>query len=246
MKHAPITLFCLPCAGASAITYLRWRRRLPVWVHVEPVELPGRGERRDEPSEEAFDALVARLCDEFAPKLPRRYALFGHSMGALLAHGVAHGLRVRRVPMPSALLVSGCAAPSRRDRERFAAKQDDAALIADLRRQGGTPEELFANPELLRMTLGLLGADYRVCESFRHRDEPKLCLPIHVFAGRDDDIQASRLTAWQREGTAEFSLDWFDGGHFFLRQHEEAFLSFLVRRLAGDHAEVADAAIASA
>jgi surfactin synthase thioesterase subunit len=229
--------------------YLRWRRRLPSWIQVKPMELPGRGERLSEVPMESFGALAASLCDGLGPHLPGRYALFGHSMGALLACQIAHCLRARKQRLPMALLVSACAAPSRQDWKRYADKDSDASLIADLRKQDGTPEEVFENPELLSMTLGLLGADYRICASFRHQELPPLPLPIHVFGGLTDEIHVSRLEAWRLENTVNFSLDWFDGGHFFLRQHEEAFLSVLVQRLAGSSAELPDvphAAFASA
>ena len=96
------------------------------------------------------------------------------------------------------------------------------------------------------MTLGLLGADYRICASFRHQELPPLPIPIHVFGGRADEIHISRLKAWQLESTGNFSMEWFDGGHFFLRHHEEAFLSVLAQRLAEDSVEVLHAALASA
>jgi surfactin synthase thioesterase subunit len=229
--------------------YLRWRRRLPSWIQVKPMELPGRGERLSEVPMESFGALAASLCDGLGPHLPGRYALFGHSMGALLACQIAHCLRARKQRLPMALLVSACAAPSRQDWKRYADKDSDASLIADLRKQDGTPEEVFENPELLSMTLGLLGADYRICASFRHQELPPLPLPIHVFGGLTDEIHVSRLEAWRLENTVNFSLDWFDGGHFFLRRHEEAFLSVLVQRLAGSSVELPDvphAAFASA
>lgn len=227
-----LALLCLPCAGASATMYLRWRRLVPQWLRIVPVELPGRGARMGEDFVEDFDALVARLCTEQAAALQGRFALFGHSMGALLAWGIARRLHDERRALPRALLVSGSAAPSCRDPDRFADRTDDRALIADLRRQGGTPEEVFASEELMRITLDVLAADYRICESFGQRERPPLPLPIHVFAGRDDDIDAARVEAWSREATHAVTLDWFDGGHFFLRHGEGAFLEALSRRLA--------------
>ena len=203
---APLTLFSLPCAGASAAMYLRWRRRLPSWVRVQPIELPGRGERLHETPEKTFDALAARLCDELAMNPSRRYALFGHSMGALLAYRVAHCLRARMRPLPVALLVSACAAPSQQDWKRYADKDSDASLIAELRKQDGTPEEVFENPELLSMTLGLLGADYRICASFRYQKLPPLSLPIHVFVGHADEIEVSKTAHWRLESAANISL----------------------------------------
>lgn len=243
---APLTLFSLPCAGASAAMYLRWRRRLPSWVQVQPIELPGRGARLNEAPERTFDALAARLCDELETYPQQRYALFGHSMGALLAYRIVHCLRTRKRPLPVALLISACAAPSQQDWKRYAGKDSDDSLIADLRKQNGTPDEVFENPELLSMTLSLLGADYRICASFRHEKLRPLPIPIHVFGGRDDEIYPFRLDAWRSESEVNFSLDWFDGGHFFLRQHEEIFLPLLVQRLAGNAVEPHGAALISA
>ncbi len=218
--------------------YLRWRRRLPAWVRIQPVEFPGRGGRLYEESEKSLDALATRLCDELDMNRRQRYMLFGHSMGALLAYRIVHCLRSRKQPLPVALLLSACAAPSQQDWKRYADKETDASLIADLRQQNGTPEEVFESPELLSMTLNLLREDYRICASFRYRELPPLPIPIHVFGGRADEIHPSRLEAWRHESTGNFSLDWFDGGHFFLRQQEEAFLPILVQRLAGNSVEV--------
>ncbi|MES2249459.1 MAG: alpha/beta fold hydrolase [Pseudomonadota bacterium] len=230
--QAPLALLCLPCAGASASMYLRWRRFLPPWVRIVPVELPGRGARMGETCVEDFDAMVARICAEHADAMRGDFALFGHSMGALLVHGVARRLQSLRRPLPCALLVSGCAAPSRRDPGRFDGGEDDASLIAELRKQGGTPEEVFASEELMRITLDTLRADRRVCRSHVHVAAwPPLPLPIHAFAGRQDDIEVPAMAAWSEETGGAFTLDWFEGGHFFLRQHEAAFLAALARRL---------------
>ncbi|WP_354422250.1 thioesterase II family protein [Variovorax atrisoli] len=229
---ARVSLLCLPCAGASATMYLRWRPLLPRWIEVVPVELPGRGMRMGERFVEAYDALVERICTEQAVAMQGGFAIFGHSMGALLAYGVAQRLRSLGRPLPLALFASGSSAPSQRDPDRLPDTHDDAALTADLRRQGGTPEEVFASDELMRITLDTLGADYRVCRSFEYvsADTP-LPMPLHVLAGRQDDIDAARVEAWSAHAGGAFSLDWFDGGHFFIRQHEAAVLAALVRRL---------------
>lgn len=246
MRSPYIDLLALPCAGASAAMYMRWRRLLPEWIRIVPVELPGRGSRLGEPFVEDFGRLVAQLCDEQAAAMQGRYAFFGHSMGALLAYGLVHRQRTLGRPLPRAVFVSASPAPSRRIPGRFAGKDDDAALIADLRRQGGTPEEVFGSPELLRLTLDALGADYRVCESFRHRPLEPLTMPLHVLAGRKDDIDAERIEAWQREAGGVFTLDWFEGGHFFVRQQEQAVLAAVVRELTHQFSGVGHAAAATA
>lgn len=228
-----VSLLCLPCAGASATMYLRWRRLLPQWIKLVPVELPGRGARLGETLLEDFNALVAVLYAEHGAAMQGHFALFGHSMGALLAWGLTQRLHADGRPLPQALLVSGSAAPSQRDPERFVDMDDDAALLADLRKQGGTPEEFFASPDLVRMTLDTLAADYRVCQSFVPAGDAPLPLPLHVFAGRQDEIEPWRMEAWSGETLSDdFTLNWFAGGHFFIRQQEAPMLAALTQRLA--------------
>lgn len=238
-----VNLLCLPNAGASATMYMRWRSQLPAWVNLVPVELPGRGRRMAEPCVEDFEALVAQLCREHAASMRQPYALFGHSMGALLAYGIARHQQSRGADLPRILFASGTAGPSRRDTDRFA-RTTDADLIADLRRQDGTPEEVFDSPELLRMTLDTLGADYRLCHSFVYREGAPLPMPLEVMLGRQDDIGADRVLAWQREAGTAFALHWFAGGHFYLRQQEAAVLQAILRELKHRLAGVADAALA--
>lgn len=231
MRPSPINVLVLPCAGASATMYLRWRPSLPDWIRLIPVELPGRGARLSEPCVTDFAQLVGQLCEEQAQAMRQPYALFGHSMGALLAYGIAVRQRSLARPLPSILFASASPAPSRQDPKRFAGKNNDAALIADLRTQGGTPEEVFASPELLRLTLDILGADYRLCESLAYTATEPLPIPIHVFAGLQDSIAVERLEAWRDETKSAFSLTWFEGQHFFIRAQEHKVLTRIVHGL---------------
>lgn len=246
MRPPFVDLLALPCAGASATMYLRWRRLLPPWIRLAPVELPGRGGRLGEPFTEDFERLVVQLCDEQAEAMRGHYVLLGHSMGALLAYGIARRQRALSRALPRALFVSASPAPSRCNPDRYAGKDDDAALVAELRRQGGTPEEVFGCTELLRLTLDTLGADYRVCESFRYTAPAPLPMPIHAFGGRQDDIAAERVEAWRHEAGGAFSLDWFDGGHFFIREREREVLAAIVRELERQFSGVGHAATAPA
>jgi len=219
--------------------YLRWRRLLPRGVRLVPVELPGRGIRSAEPFVEDFDSLVEQLCREHESICDERYAFFGHSMGALVAYGMTARWWEQSLALPDILFASASPAPSRRDPAFFVGKDSDAALCADLRGQGGTPDEVFESAELLRIALDTLRADYRACASFRYRPRTPLPLPIQVLAGRQDDIDVERILAWKAETAAQFSAQWFEGGHFYLRQHEAAVTGIVSRRLAEDYSEVA-------
>jgi len=229
-----LRLFCLPYSGASAMVYARWRRSLPDWLQVCPLELPGRGMRMDEPLQRDIQALAAQLAEEIGRDLNGPYALFGHSLGGLLAFELAHALSARNLPAPLALFASGTAGPARRDVSEYAIEKTDEQLIARLRELQGTAEEALANPELMALMLPILRADFLLCGSFSYGRRAPLRMPIHVFGGKQDSVRADQLLDWQDDAASGFSLDMFDGHHFFLMQHESAVLR-CIRRYADEH-----------
>ncbi|ARN83998.1 thioesterase II family protein [Methylocystis bryophila] len=232
MPNQTITLYCLPCAGASAAIYFPWRRKAPHWLRIEPVELPGRGMRSGEPPIPDFERLTAQLTNELAEQLSGPFALCGHSFGALLAYGIAHGLCANRKQLPVALFVAGCSAPTFRDDTRLARLDNDDAIIDELRELRGTPSELFDHPELLRLTVALANADFSACRSFRRLSEMPLDLDIFVSGGLSDEVKLEGLYAWSLESSRRTDVTLFEGGHFFLREKEELFLADLFAKLA--------------
>lgn len=227
-----ITLFCLPCAGGSASMYFSWQAALQGVARLQAVELPGRGRRILEALLQDYAVLVNQLADELAaaPAPPSGYALFGHSMGGLLAQGLARALSQRGWPEPRALMVSACAAPLAR--EWVEPDDSDAALITAMRRQGGTRDEVFDCPELLELALPVLRADYRVCTSFQAQRPTAetaglLDVPVHVYGGVSDPVGTAPLQAWLHETRGPVTLDWFYGGHFYLQAQQDALLARL-------------------
>ena len=109
--HAELRLFCLPYAGSGAVVYRDWPGVVPRHVQVCPVELPCRGTRFGEAAFTRLAPLVNALADALDGALDRPFALFGHSMGGLVAYELARTLRRRARPQPAHLLVSAAAAP---------------------------------------------------------------------------------------------------------------------------------------
>lgn len=224
-----LNLLCLPYSGASAMVYSRWRRQLPPWLHLQPLELPGRGSRYAEPLHTDMRGLARQLALEVRATLRTPYALFGHSLGALLACELAHALRALGCPEPVALFASGTAAPTQRSEydRGFAEPKTDAQLIEQLRTLNGTSEEVLANQELMSLTLPILRADFLLCGSFRPLQRPLLNCPVHVLGGKADRATAEQLIAWSQETHGSFSVDMLAGGHFFIHEHEAKVLSLL-------------------
>lgn len=188
---------------------------------------------------ENYNALIALLMREQKEAMRGRYALFGHSMGGLLVYGMAQSCSGFGLPPPIRIFASACAAPSQRSDETYIAKNDENALIEDMRKQGGTPDEIYQNEEILQLTLDTLGSDYRVCETFSYFPNKPLTIPLHVFAGKEDDISEDKIQAWSLETNADFSVDWFEGGHFFIKSAEEHVLQRLAHRLSSAQLKIA-------
>ncbi|MGH8383430.1 thioesterase II family protein [Pseudomonas sp.] len=225
-----LNLLCLPYSGASAMVYSRWRRKLPAWLNLRPVELPGRGARMGEPVQTDMQALARQLASEQRLAASQPYALLGHSLGALLAFELAHELQGLGCPSPVALFACGTAAPTRRedyDGSNWHEPKSDAVLIEELRKLQGTPEEVLANQELMSLTLPVLRADFLLCGRYTYRQRPPLHCPLHVLGGEDDRASEAQLLAWRRETLGDFSLQTFPGGHFFIHEHEDRVLGVL-------------------
>ncbi|WP_297836371.1 alpha/beta fold hydrolase [Pseudomonas sp.] len=224
-----VRLFCVPYSGASASVYARWQRGLPESLQVCPLELPGRGARFAEPLATDLSALARQLAAEILPLTDHPYALFGHSLGALLAVEVAYALRELGAPDPHVLVASGTEAPSVRDDQDLRQPLDDGQLIARLQTLGGTAPEVLDSPELLELILPVLRADFLLCGNYQPTERMPLNCPIRVFGGLQDDASPSALSAWQRETLGDFSLQWFEGGHFFIASSQAQVLAALAQ-----------------
>lgn len=86
---AAVQLFCLPHAGAGASAYRNWPALLVPEFDVIPVQLPGRESRHREPLSHSVFGLTAGLLQPLADRADETFALFGHSMGALLGYELA-------------------------------------------------------------------------------------------------------------------------------------------------------------
>ncbi|MCK1516316.1 thioesterase [Bradyrhizobium sp. 190] len=225
-------LFCLPYSGGSAMFYARWRRLLPTWIDVRPVEWPGRGARMDEPLATDPRVLASQLAAELHAQLDAPYALFGHSLGALIAFELAHSLGDRGAPAPAILFASGAEAPSVRDGSKWRLPLSDDALLEELRNLQGTPDEALSNPELMRSALPVLRADFLMCGAYAYRSRHPLPCPVHVFGGIDDETSRESLQAWRQETSAAFTLDVLPGHHFFIHTQQAELLDLIGSALA--------------
>jgi pyochelin biosynthesis protein PchC len=215
-RSAAVRLVCFPHAGASASTYFPLAAALPAGIDVLGVQYPGRQDRFREPCVESITVLAERVHRALRPLLDRPFAFFGHSMGAMLAHEVARLAAADGGPQPSWLGLSGRRAPSVGRDERLDL-DDDAVLVREILRTGGTDRRVVEDPELLALLLPAVRADYRAVASYTHVPGPPLSVPVTVFTGEDDPkVTVAEADAWSAFTTGGFDLRVFPGGHFFL------------------------------
>ncbi|MET9012568.1 thioesterase II family protein [Streptomyces olivaceoviridis] len=221
---ARIRLFCFPHAGAGSGAYRAWLTALAPDVDVHPMALPGRDGRYTEPPRSSVTALARGCADDVAEVLDhtaddRPYALFGHSLGAITAYETARIL-LRRGRPPAMLVVSGSEPPHRlTPPARPCRDLPDDAFLAEVIRLGGTSPEIREEPELLRLMLPALRADFAAAETYRHRPGGlPLPVPIAVYAGAEDmTLVPRRLDDWgQLTRVPVVRHRRFPGGHFYL------------------------------
>jgi surfactin synthase thioesterase subunit len=215
--EAGVQVVCLPHAGGSANYFRPMAMALSPTAEVLAMQYPGRMDRVNEPYVGDFEELTERTLAAVRREVDRPVALFGHSMGALLAFQVARRLEADGV-VPLALFASG-ARPPGASLPRHTRPATDEELIADLATLGGTDERLLDNQDMRVLVLSALRADYRILESYR-RDSSTVACPVVSLTGDNDPVVSiDDAGAWASHTVDRFDLHVFPGKHFYLDDH---------------------------
>jgi len=232
--NAAVRLFCLPYAGGGATVFRGWPDLLPVEVEVAAVQLPGReGRMKEAPLTSMSDVVAAVTAAVLADAhVDRPFALFGHSMGALVAYEVTRELEGRRERAPAWLFVAGHGAPHLHRAEPRIHDAPEEEFTARLRSLAGTPDEILERSDLMDVLLPLLRADFEVCETYEFRAGAPLSTPITAVGGLADTLTPRRhLEAWRDVTNGTFQLRLLPGGHFFLNERPDLLLRALTADL---------------
>ncbi|HEX3789669.1 MAG TPA: alpha/beta fold hydrolase [Pseudonocardiaceae bacterium] len=232
-SDAAVRLVCLPHAGAGAASFTRWLGLFPPTVAPVRVQLPGREDAAGQPPLRRVEQAVAGLLPQLAEPIDTPVALYGHSMGALVAFELARALTAAGRP-PVHLFVSGRRAPQLAARKALIHHLPDDAFAAALDRLGGSGGTAAGrSASFQRYALRLIKADLELCEEYTFRPEPELHCPITAFYGLQDPVvDPDEVSAWRTRTDDRFAVHPFSGDHFFHQTHRPAIVTIIAGTLA--------------
>ncbi len=215
--EARIRLYCIPHAGGSAATFRDWSAGL-IMADVIAIDLPGHGSRFNERLLDSVASLAADVAATIERSRPAPFALFGHSMGGLIAFEAARILEARGAA-PLHLFVSAHQAPNLVKELPFTDEMPDGDLFDHLRHLGGASSVALADADVMALMLPVLRADLAACSNYRYRPQMPLACPITAFAGLTDPLVSSHeMEPWCPHTTGSFRRETFPAGHFFIQE----------------------------
>jgi surfactin synthase thioesterase subunit len=235
----PTVLVCLPFAGAGASFFRPWTTAAPDGIEIVAPQLPGR-ERRiaEQPYRDVHEAvrgLLPQVRDGVGDR--SRVALFGHSLGAVLAYELAillareaadAGVEVVR------LVVSGSPGPFAQRTRRATGLPDDEFLLR-VAGFAGYRHDALADPQMRELIVPTLRADVEMHEGYRPSTTGELAVPITAVRGRSDAlVTTAEVEEWGKATSRAFAVVEVDGGHMYLAERPDDLLRQVAAHLVPD------------
>jgi medium-chain acyl-[acyl-carrier-protein] hydrolase len=222
VPNPTLRLFCCHYAGGSASFCNGWTKFLPQGIEIVSVQLPGREERFHEPFVTDMAALIAELAPAVRPYLRVPFAIFGHSMGAMVAYELSCELQRQFRTAPRIFFASGRQAPHFPEKDAPIHGLPDEDFCAAFLQRHATQnlQSLFADQEIRQMFVPQLRADMALVE--RYRSNPaksvKLSCPVIALDCQQGAgcVDGHELAGWREHTSGPFKVYRFPGDHFFI------------------------------
>jgi len=223
-----IKMFCFHHAGGTASVFrewVTWQDRLAIY----PVELPGKATRLSERYIHSGEKLISKLAAEIDRVLlpNEKFYLFGHSMGAMIAFKVAFYLEKIYARQAEKVILVARHAADVEEKIGYQTYMGDEALIGDLKRIGGTPDEILDNKDIINCLLPGIISDYKLNDNLLYLGEV-INSPIRIDIGENDtDTPFELVKRWRSLTTNKTDINNYPGGHFFLYDLKKTYYNSL-------------------
>ena len=204
------------------------------------VQLPGRESRLGERPLDDIKDMARAIQPAIAAASDLPYAIFGHSMGALVAFELTLSLEAHDGRAPSHLFVSARRSPDEPSTEPPVHALPEPEFLDELqRRYGAVPDAVRREPDLLALLVPTLRADIRAIETYAFGGDRKVQCPLHVYGGLEDQHpRPSQLGGWQRVAARDVRVRLFAGDHFYLNAQRDALTADIAAQWVDDLARV--------
>lgn len=234
VERTHMRLFCLPFVGGSGSFFNGLAQYLKPNIETVDLEYAGHMERRHEPFYRNFDELTADMYGQVRarvrPKEP--YALFGYSLGAIAAAEVTKAILAKgELPPPAHVFLASHGPCVLGERVNADGQDTDETVRQWTIRFGGLPEKLINSRTFWRIYLPIYRADYELITGY---DFSRLDFVTGIPATAlfsPEDIPRTNIEKWRDIFTGACDVLEYDGGHFFLREHEQEVADVINERL---------------
>lgn len=221
-------LFCLPYAGGSETIFYRWNNYLNTSIKLYPIGLKGRGQRFNETFYESLKEAVDDIFNEIKDMIYHDYAIYGHSMGSLLAYELYYKINEMGAKKPMHIFFSGYKAPNIVRKKEYIYTLSNYDFMNKIIELGGTPKELLKNKELLEIYIPILRNDFKIIETYEYKQKiDKIGCNISVLNGKQDSINLEDILAWNKHSSKKCRIYNFEGNHFFINNNVENITSII-------------------
>lgn len=173
-------LFCFPHEGWDVSLFHPWVEFMPSDISSYFCFFSKRLNHFQQIMTKTFASLIHELADEMGTLINRPWAIFGHSMGGAVAYELVLELFRRGVPQPYLLAISGCGIPQFHKMSTLHQLSDEE-LCQELIRFDESNVNILFHPEIRKLVLPAIRADYRLIENYRSIQTGILSFPLAVF-----------------------------------------------------------------
>jgi len=226
-----IKLILFHHAGGSVSFYNSWPSLFSKHFDLIGVQLPGREDRFAEPFIGEMSQLIDTLTSDIIPELNEPFVLFGHSLGGIISYELARRLEMEGFS-PSHLFISSIRSPYcfYNSDHCFSNYVDltDSELQQKLKQYGATPEDVFQEPELLKLVINILRNDYKILCNYTFYEHKKLTCPVSVFYGDEDhEVNEKNLVSWSQVTNGVTKIYRYAGGHFYFKNNLQKLVNLI-------------------